>query len=62
MTEGGQGQPKTKSFFDLVYNYFAESAEADDAREKVRKEEVNELRIVAEVKKKLLTEDPQVES
>lgn len=45
---------KTPSFFDLVYNYFTDTKEEEDEREKQRKEEATELKAIQDMANKFL--------
>ena len=53
---GGQHHvpAKSTSFFDLVYNYFADNTDITDAREKERKDEVHEIKSVEMIRAKIL--------
>lgn len=56
---GGQGhQPPAKipSFLDIVYNYFTDNNEQEDERDKIRKDEAEELKSLSDVRKKVLNE------
>lgn len=56
----GHAQPsKAPSFFDLVYNYFTESATEEDNQEKLNKEEASEIQAWSEIKARVLSEENQ---